>query len=187
MFRRPLLVGPDDPTIPWAGHEVAAIAAILPNATVLKGKRATVRAFARQAPRCDCLHLATHGIFRSDNPSFSSLRLADGWITVADLKETCRSARLVTMSACESGVTDVRAGDEILGLSRAVLGAGAASLVASFWPVHDESAARLMTAFYRRLSQGDSLAASLRAAMAEQRRATDHPYFWAPFALIGSA
>lgn len=185
-IERPLFVGPDDPTIPWARREVAALARLFPRGAALRGQRATIAAFQRHARRSDALHLATHGVFRTDNPAFSSLKLADGWLSVADLREASRDASLVTLSACETGVTEVRAGDELLGLSRAVLGAGAASLVASLWPVHDESAAALMTAFYAGLKVGRGKAESLRAAMLAQRVRTDHPYFWAPFALVGA-
>ena len=71
------------------------------------------------------LHLATHGVFRADNPSFSSIKLADAWLTVRDLAEIARGAQLVTLSACETGVNGITAGDEVIGLTRGLLGPAA--------------------------------------------------------------
>jgi CHAT domain-containing protein len=76
-------------------------------------------------------------------------------------------------------------GDELLGLARAFLGSGAASLVVSLWLVNDASTARLMEEFYRGLRAGQSGAAALRAAQRALLAADPHPYYWAPFMLVG--
>jgi len=113
------------------------------------------------APAAGLLHLATHGVFRQDNPLFSALRLADGWLTLADVERMdLRGTGLVTLSACETGAGDPRGGD-LFGLSQAFLQAGAASLVASLWPVPDEATRRLMIGFYRHLIAGKGKAAAL--------------------------
>lgn len=139
----------------------------------------------RAASRADVLHLATHGLFRPDNPFFSALKLADGWIDVREIYRLPLAARLVVLSACESGVGRVRGGDEVIGLARGFLGAGAHSLVVSLWNVHDESAADLTVRFYTHLQAGHTPAAALRVA--QQRAISDglHPYFWAHFLVIG--
>ena len=72
-------------------------------------------------------------IFGPDNPMYSSLHLADGWVTVRDVTETKIDAELVTLSACETGLSKIHAGDEILGLARGFLSAGAKRLVLSLW------------------------------------------------------
>jgi CHAT domain-containing protein len=131
------------------------------------------------------LHLATHGVFRADNPSFSSIKLADAWLTVRDLAEIARGAQLVTLSACETGVNGISAGDEVIGLTRGLLGAGCSAVVASLWTVSDESTARLMERFYAGLRAGRPPAEALRAAMLATRDQYDHPYFWAPFTVVG--
>lgn len=184
--RRPLFVGPRDEQLPWVAREVAMLARLFPEGEKLAGRRATLAALRRRAGRFDLLHLAAHGVFRTDNPNFSALKLADGWLSVADLAELSRGASLVTLSACETGLSGVAAGEELLGLTRAVLGAGAASLVASLWSVHDRATSRFMTAFYEGLRGGESKAASLQRAMAAVRRELDHPFFWAPFSLAGA-
>ena len=100
------------------------------------------------------LHLATHGDFRADNPLFSGLALADGSLTTLDCFNLRLRASLVTLSGCQTGRSVVSGGDELLGLTRALLSAGAASLVLSLWAVEDISTARLMEAFYRNLAAG---------------------------------
>jgi CHAT domain-containing protein len=138
-----------------------------------------------EAPGCDVLHLACHGLFRADNPMFSSLKLQDGWLTAADALGLSLPGALVTLSACESGRSGVIGGDEVLGLTRAFLGAGAATLVVSLWLAQDTTTAALMEHWYERMGEGVGRAAALRAAQLETMRRHPHPFYWAPFVLIG--
>lgn len=92
-------------------------------------------------------HLACHARFRADNPLFSSLHLADGFVIARDVLKQNLRAELVTLSACETGLNEISAGEEILGLSRGFLSAGAVSLVLGLWTVGDEATARLMRIF----------------------------------------
>ena len=131
------------------------------------------------------MHLACHGMFRSDNPMFSSLKLHDGWLTAADVLHLDLAGALVTLSACESARNEVFAGDELIGLTRAFLGAGAATLVASLWLVQDETTLEMMETWYEHLSTGVGRAAALRKAQLALKDKYPHPYFWAPFVLIG--
>jgi tetratricopeptide (TPR) repeat protein len=183
---RPLFVAPRDESLPWVAREVQLLAGIFPDSQKLAGRQASLRGIRRRAGHFDLLHLAAHGTFRADNPSFSALRLTDGWLSVADLAELSRDTSLVTLSACETGRSGLAAGDDLVGLTRAVLGAGAASLLASLWSVHDESTSHFMAEFYRRLQAGEDKTASLQGAMRAARRIYDHPYFWAPFTLAGA-
>lgn len=144
-------------------------------------------------PNGRILHLATHGDFRADNPLFSGLALADGWLTTIDIFNLKLKASLVTLSACQTGRSVIGGGDELLGLMRAFLGAGAASLIASFWAVQDQTTAWLMQHLYENLAAGQTKAAALRQAQlhflqaAEMANLNNHPYFWAPFFLVGDA
>ncbi|MEZ4675179.1 MAG: CHAT domain-containing protein [Caldilineaceae bacterium] len=100
------------------------------------------------------------------------------------------AASLVTLSACQTGRSVIGGGDELLGLMRAFLAAGAASVVMSLWSVHDESTALLMQSFYQALLRGQSKQHALQQAQGHLRTNDDryaHPYFWAPFLLIGDA
>jgi CHAT domain-containing protein len=116
---------------------------------------------------------------------FSSLKLGDGWLTAADVLDLDLAGALVTLSACESGRNEVFGGDELIGLTRAFLGAGAATLVASLWLVQDETTAELMERWYEHLRNGIGRAAALRKAQLTLKDRFVHPYYWAPFVLIG--
>jgi len=183
---RPLIVAPDIDDLPWVGDEARRIAALFPEATSLTGSAATLDQVRRAARGSDTLHLATHGVFRADNPTYSVLELADGWLSVGELAELSNGQALICLSACHTGMNGVGPGDELLGLTRAVLGAGAQALVASLWAANDDTAPALMEAFYTGLRAGKSRAASLRDASLLARQHEPHPYFWAPFILVGA-
>ena len=194
--RRALIVGHDhEGHLPAALKEAQTIYQILAAAAsktgiephLLVSEDATDARLCQHAPDCGVLHLATHGVFRQDNPLFSALRLADNWLTLADIERLALpQAWLVTLSACETGLGNLRGGD-ILGLSQAFLQAGAASLVVSLWPVPDEATKQLMIHFYHYLVAGKSKAAALRSAQLTLRSdpSYSHPLHWAGFVLIG--
>lgn len=177
--------GVEDPSIPAALAEARVVAEHIPGAKVYVGEDATVETLREGASRGGTLHLACHGLFRSDNPMFSALKLHDGWLTAAEAMSLNLSETLVTLSACESGRSEVVGGDEVLGLTRAFLGAGATTLAVSLWLVQDDTTAELMGGWYKRLRDGDSRAAALRDVQLEIKEKYPHPYFWAPFILIG--
>jgi len=185
-IERPLIVAPDIADLPWVHEEARRIAEELPAGLVLTGRDATLERVRREATAHDSLHLATHGVFRADNPTYSALELADGWLSVGELAELSRGRGLVCLSACHTGMSGVGPGDELMGLTRAVLGAGAGALVASLWAANDDTAPAFMSAFYAGLRSGIGRAASLRAAALEMRMREPHPYFWAPFILVGA-
>jgi CHAT domain-containing protein/tetratricopeptide (TPR) repeat protein len=185
-IERPLIVAPEIADLPWVQEEAHRIAAQMPGALILSGPDATLDRVRAEANTHDSLHLATHGVFRADNPTYSALELADGWLSVGELAELARGQSLVCLSACHTGMSGVGPGDELLGLTRAVLGAGARALVASLWAANDDTAPAFMSAFYAGLRSGAGRAASLRAAALDTRRREQHPYFWAPFILVGA-
>jgi CHAT domain-containing protein len=176
-----------DGRLPHAIEETRAIAAQWGGRALLE-ESATLEAWRGLAPRHDILHLAAHGEFRPDNPLFSGLALADGWLTTLEVFNLRLNASLVCLSGCQTGRSLVSGGDELLGLMRAFLYAGAASLVLSLWAVEDRSAADLMCAFYSGLAAGQTKSAALRQAQLQALSADDgrlHPYYWAPFFLVG--
>ena len=116
---------------------------------------------------------------------FSSLHLSDGWVTVQDLYAQRMKARLVTLSACETGLNKVYAGEEILGLARGFLVAGVDSLVVSLWAVNDAATGRFMRSFYNSLQRTRSITASVREAQLEFIKDGEHPFYWSPFMVIG--
>ena len=116
---------------------------------------------------------------------FSGIRLGNAYLSLYDLYQLKLDADLVTLSGCATGLNVVTAGDELLGLIRGLLYAGAQSLLLTLWNVHDRSAADFMTYFYRRFQGETDKAAALQGAMQELRQQYPHPYYWAPFTLIG--
>lgn len=182
---RAVVFGVDDPLIPFALTEAAAVGQHLPDARVLLGAQATLASLQAETAGCHLLHLACHGLFRRDNPLFSALKLHDGWLTAGDVMQLRLAGAFVTLSACESGRSQVVGGDELLGLPYAFLGAGALGLLVSLWLVEDETTAGLMTRFYQQVAQGASYPAALRHAQLALKASHPHPYYWAPFMLIG--
>ncbi len=180
-----VVYGVADPGIPAVHQEVQRVAAHLPAPIVQTDEAATLPALLAQLPSAAVLHLACHGIFRADNPMFSALKLADGWLTAATVAQLRLCCALVVLSACESGRGMSSGGDELLGLARAFLGAGAATLVVSQWMVQDETTATLMDHFYAALAAGHGAAVALRLAQLALKAHFPHPYYWAPFVLLG--
>ena len=178
-------------TLPHAGDEGDAVIAAL-GGRLLQGADATGAHLRQLAGQYAVLHLATHGAFHPDEPLLSSLDLSDRRITTLDVFDLDLRCSLVTLSACETALGAEGAGDELMGLSRAFLYAGAPALVLSLWKVEDRSTSLLMERFYLGLAAGLGIGSALRQAqLALLRHETalgDHsgaPYFWAPFQLIG--
>lgn len=180
-----LVLGIPDERAPQILAEVQSVATLLPQTDLFLGAQATSAVLREKAPRCGLLHIATHGTYRQDNPMFSSIRLGDGYVNLHDLYQVRIGARLVTLSGCATGMNVIAAGDELLGLQRGLFCAGATSLLLSLWDVHDRSTAELMKAFYGRYMETNDMAGSLQAAMQQLRQQNPHPYFWAPFFLVG--
>ncbi len=182
--------------IPNTLQEARTVAELLAGQASLE-EEATLARMRERAGNCRVIHLAAHGEFRPDNPLFSGLALEDGWLTTLDIFDLDLKASLVTLSACQTGQSVVGGGDELLGLMRAFAYAGAASLLLSQWTVEDASTARLMESFYQKLVEGWDKDAALRHAQLELIEAggpagsdakhQSHPYFWAPFFLVGQA
>jgi tetratricopeptide (TPR) repeat protein len=182
----PLLLGVVDEKAPMVAEEIARLTRLLPNARVLLNEAATRQAFIEQSQNSSFLHIATHAIFRQDNPMFSSFRLADGWFTALDLFSLACPTNLVTLSGCQSGMSEVTGADDLLGLMRGFLYAGARSLLLSLWNVNDESTTTLMACFYREWRQGTRKSVALRRAMLAVRGEHPNPFHWAPFLLVGN-
>jgi CHAT domain-containing protein len=180
-----LVMGIPDERAPHILNEVQSVATLLPHPELFLGPQATSQILRERGSASNLLHIATHGTYRQDNPMFSGIRLGDGYLNLYDLYQIRLPAKLVTLSGCATGMNFVSAGDELLGLQRGLFCAGASSLLLSLWDVHDESTSSLMEAFYRNYVQTGDMAGALQSAMKHLRRQNPHPYFWAPFVLVG--
>jgi CHAT domain-containing protein len=184
-LQKAVLFGAPDALAPQISLEVEAIRTLFPHAHCFLGEAADRRALAAHIADSDLVHIASHAIFRQDNPMFSAFQLAGTWLNFFDICALQMNATLVTLSGCSTGANRIYAGDELLGLVRGFLSAGASSLVVSLWAVNDPATATLMQSFYERLQHGDSPRAALRQAALHTRQQFAHPYYWAPFVLIG--
>lgn len=182
-----LVLAVADEMTPYINDEVEALREFLPNARFFTGSEAREDKLRQYGPSAGKIHIAAHGIFRADNPMFSSLRLGDSWLNLFDIFNLQLGAELTTLSACETGMSAVWEGDELLGLARGFLYAGTPSLVVSLWTVNDRSTAQLMRRFYKELQAGASKSIALKEAIIEVKAQFPHPYYWAPFVLMGKS
>jgi CHAT domain-containing protein len=158
---------------------------MFPEARTFLGNEATRDNFKAAAPSSSFVHIATHATFRQDNPMFSSFKLVDGYVTAMDLFSMECATNLVALSGCKSGLSEVSGSDDLLGLMRGFLYAGARSLLISLWNVNDESTVDLMTEFYRAWQSGARKGEALQHAMREVRMVYPNPFHWAPFFIVG--
>jgi CHAT domain-containing protein len=142
----------------------------------------------------DYLHFATHGKVDVTDPALSEIFLngknnEDGNLYCGEIYNLTINADLVVLSACETGLGKISKGEGVIGLSRALVYAGAKNIIVSFWKVADESTAQLMVDFYRILLQNQNrdFSEALRQAKLDLIKGTQYasPYYWAPFVLIG--
>ncbi|GGL02834.1 hypothetical protein Sme01_19520 [Sphaerisporangium melleum] len=127
-------------------------------------RAALLAALAAPGPAPDVLHFATHGVFDPEEPMRSGIELADGRLTAEDILGLRLEVDLVTLAACQTGVSERRPGDELIGLTRALLYAGAPSALVALWRVDELSTSMLFARFYAELRAGVSKAAALRRA-----------------------
>ncbi len=146
------VLGYNGKTLRYAEAEAKVIAAHWGKSAVT-GRAATRSALLAGATQARWIHLACPGIFRPDQPLRSGLRLADGFLDVADTFRRLRlAAELVVLSGCETGLGTLHSGDEIVGLVRAWLYAGTPAILVSLWTVDDLSTGLLMQEFYTHLA-----------------------------------
>ena len=175
--------------LPGAQQEAEKLAAQFSAQNLLLRKNASKTAFQAFAGDATFIHVASHGQFDAAKPLQSGLILApdaknDGRLRVSDLYQLQLDAELVTLSACETGLGAVSNGDDVVGLTRGFLYAGASTVVASLWQVDDDATAFLMLRMYEHIQNGGRRDA-LRQAQIETRAKFAHPAYWAAFYLTG--
>src|SRR5262249_25058639 len=130
------------------------------------------------------IHVASHAMFRPDDPAWSLLNLGSDVLAPADLLDLKINADLVTLSACSTGRTRSRS-NEVPGFVRAFSLWGVPTLIASLWEVSDEATSLLMSWFYEGIRETPDLAGQLRRAMLKVKEKFPHPSYWGGFVLIG--
>ena len=177
--------------LPGAQTEAIKVVALFPQSRALLRQDASKSSIKELGNGFSILHFAMHGKFDADQPLSSGLYMAkgkeaDGVLTVSDLYTLRWDADLITLSACETGLGKIANGDDVIGLSRGFLYAGAGSIVASLWEVDDAATEQLMLSFYRNLNSHDKREA-LRLAQIKTRKSYPNPTFWAAFQIVGRA
>jgi len=192
-----LAMAPASTRLRYAQQESQNVSAFFPRQhLLLLGNRATESSFKRLADSYDVIHLSTHGYFNKVNPLLSGVALEpdaqeDGRLEVHEILGLRLKAKLVTLSACDTALgsgyfAEIPAGDDLVGLTRAFLFAGAPTVMASLWEVNDLSAVRFMHSFYRELVHSDKPSALAKAQREMHARGLyRHPYYWAPFVMVG--
>jgi tetratricopeptide (TPR) repeat protein len=182
-----LVLGVPDERAPLIEEEVRRVAEALPGSKLVLGAEKADEALRAKGVNFKWVHIATHGVFRQDSPMFSGIRLGASYLNLFDLYQLKLDAELVTLSGCATGLNAVSTGDELLGLTRGLLYAGAQSLLLTLWDVNDESTAEFMTEFYKRLAGTADRAAAYQKTILALREKYPHPYYWGPFYLAGKA
>jgi len=198
MERRALVIGNPRTPLPLpalnaAENEAKAVAEMF-GTTAHLGAQANESLFYDLGGKFDFVHIAAHGLYDGDNPLFSRIALAaddkqDGSLTVHEILSSVdlSGTKLVVLSACQSAIGARTGGDEIVGLTRALLYAGTPNVISTLWNINDAASADLMTDFYRRLTSGSSAAVALRQAQIHmlENPAFHDPKYWAAFTLNG--
>lgn len=180
-----IVLGIPDESAPLILDEARAVAAEIPGSELFLGNDATADKLQVKGAGSRLIHIATHGHFRQDNPMFSGIRLGDSVLSLYDLYQLKLPAELITLSGCATGLNVVAAGDELVGLIRGLMYAGARSALLTLWDVQDRSTLEFMTSFYRHLSNSADKSLAMQRATLELREIYPHPYYWAPFILLG--
>jgi CHAT domain-containing protein/tetratricopeptide (TPR) repeat protein len=180
-----LLMGIPDAAAPYITEEIQAVSSLVPSPVVFMGTEATDERLRTVGSASSLIHIATHGLFRRDNPMFSSITLGNGPLRLFDLYDLDLSAELVTLSGCSTGVNAVIGGDEVVGLVRGLLYSGARSVLLTLWDAYDRSTSTFMQQFYSALAASGSKKTAFQEAMRRLREEYPHPFYWAPFVLVG--
>jgi len=181
------------PGLEHAEAEAATVAANYPHSQVLRGSRATRSALIKQASGQTIVHFAAHGKFNETEPMLSFIQLAaepghNGQLTAAEMFELpLRGTALVTLSACEAAKVRSEGSNDVYGITRSMLYAGAQNVLLPLWEVDDEATALWMTAFYREARLNTPSKAVMLANQEIRRHPVfgSHPRYWAAFVLIG--
>jgi CHAT domain-containing protein len=190
---RALVVGnPDlgaELALPWAEREARMVGQHEQGSTLLVRADATESQVKKLIETAGVVHLATHGDLSENDPLSSAVLLVpgggeDGRLEVREVFGLDLHARLVVLSACETGLGKLSRGDELVGLQRAFLYAGTPAVITTLWKVDDRATFELVRAFYTRLERVNPVEA-LRQAQLETMKTFPNPYAWAAFGLTG--
>jgi CHAT domain-containing protein/Tfp pilus assembly protein PilF len=176
--------------LPGTEDELKKIIPLFTDKLTTIGEKSTESYAKRNSGDFNFIHFATHGIYNYKQPLYSFLLFPpsdndDGRLNVWEVFEMNLHSKLVTLSACETGLGNLDQGDELIGLSRAFLYAGSSAVIVSLWSVADYPTAILMSNFYKYI-RDHSLEEALTMAQKDVLKQYPQPLYWSPFILIGN-
>jgi CHAT domain-containing protein/Tfp pilus assembly protein PilF len=180
----------NNPGLPGTEDELKKILPLFTEKLSAFGSESTETFAKKSVADYDFIHFATHGIYNYRQPLYSFLLFPpsdddDGRLNVWEVFEMNINSKLVTLSACETGLGNLDQGDEIIGLSRAFLYAGSSAVIVSLWSVADYPTSILMTNFYKYI-KNHPLQEALTLAQRDVIKQYPQPLYWSPFILIGN-
>ncbi len=189
-FGNPKFSDPNVSPLPGAEEEVKEVGKLFQNPLLLFGEEATESAFYRLVREANIVHLSTHGSANERSPLYSAILLApdsenDGFLLAGEIFFTTFQADLVVLSACQTALGQYSVTEGLIGFTRSFFYAGASSLIASLWSVSDLSTRDLFVRFFRYVLGGLSKVEALWRAQIDVANEYGHPFYWAPFILIG--
>ncbi len=191
-------INPNRDTLLPLPHNKREVAQILSSfqGTSFIDKNASLLNFTNEYAKYNIIHLATHAVFDDNAPEYSYLAFSnvdkqDDLLFVSDLYNLQIDADLVTLSACETGLGELKRGEGFLSLARGFFFSGASSIASTLWKVNDASATTVMSDFYSNLSEGNDKDVALQKAKQKflntnRNNALAHPYFWSGFVISGN-
>jgi CHAT domain-containing protein len=180
--------------LPHNNDEVQALSHLFESSVYTQNEASLIN-FHQKANEYEIVHLATHAVYNNDQPDFSYLAFTpneEGFLLyVKDLYNMQINANLVTLSACETALGDLKKGEGLIGLTRGFFYSGAKSITSSLWNVNDASTTQMMGDYYQYLARGENKAVALQMAQKDflelhQENALAHPYYWSGFILHGN-
>ncbi len=182
------------PPLPNNRNELKQIISYF-NGKSFTGNNASLKKFNTEVSNYGIIHLATHAVVNDNTPEYSYLAFSpeneeDYLLYVSDIYNLELNVNLVTLSACESGIGDLKRGEGMISLSRGFFYSGAASIVNTMWKINDASSSQLMSDFYKHLAGGQSKEVALQNAKLDflrenKQNPLTHPYFWSGFVISG--
>ena len=185
LDNRSLVLAAEGGLAPNLADEARVIADALPDSEVFLGEDAGAEVLNSRGEGSRLIYIATHGYFRGDNPMFSAIRLGSSEVSFFDLYNLKLRTGLVVLSGCGRSLQLIEDGDDLVGLTRGLLYAGAQSVLISLWHSDSESTSLFMRSFFKHLRKVGGRAKALQLAMQEFRVSHPQPYYWAPYLLVG--
>ena len=178
--------------------EVENVRNMIGTGTVMIGQEATEENFRKLGSNYQIVHFATHGMANDRDPDFSMLaftevpdEIENEFVYVGDLYNMKLNADLVVLSACETGLGEMRKGEGVISLARGFSFAGAKSIFTTLWSVNDQATSRIVESFYKYLKEGkdkdEALFLAKKEFIEEGNNLTAHPFLWAPYIFIGDS